>query len=71
MYQPKYSKTNFRTNPRNTTIPILETQIKGRERELTSPARRPGLRAAAWGREAWVARGLGSPLDSSLMWVLL
>ena len=43
MYQPKYPKTNFR-NPRNTTIPILETQIRGRERErahLTST--RPGL----------------------------
>ena len=56
MYQPKYPKTNFR-NPRNTTIPILETQIRGREREreLTSPA--PGLGL----------HGLGSPLGSYLM----
>ena len=38
MYQPKYPKTNFR-NPRNTTIPILETQIRGRERE-SSPHQR-------------------------------
>ena len=43
MYQPK---TNLR-NPRNTTIPILETQIRGRE---SSPH---------W-RAAWVARGLSS-----------
>uniref|UniRef100_A0A7N2MIU5 Cytochrome P450 89A2 n=1 Tax=Quercus lobata TaxID=97700 RepID=A0A7N2MIU5_QUELO len=45
MYQLKYPKINFRTNPENTTIPILETQIRGRERaHLTSAA-------------AWVAGG--------------
>ena len=43
MYQPK---TNLR-NPRNTTIPILETQIRGRE---SSPHQR-----VAWAHaKAWV-----------------
>ena len=55
MYQPKYPKTNFR-NPKNTTIPILETQIIGKERTHL-PSTRPGL----------AQRGLGSPLGSSLM----
>ena len=60
MYQPKYPKTNFR-NPRNTTIPILETQIIGKERAHL-PSTRPGLARRSLG-----SRGLGSPLGSSLM----
>ena len=60
MYQPKYPKTNFR-NPKNTTIPILETQIIGKERAHL-PSTRPGLARRSLG-----SHGLGSPLGSSLM----
>ena len=63
MYQPKYPKANFR-NPRNTTIPILETQIIGTERAHL-PSTRPGLARRSLG-----SCSLGSPLGSSLMfWV--
>ena len=64
MYQPKYPKTNFR-NPKNTTIPILETQIIGKERAHL-PSTRPRLARRSLG-----SHGLGSPLGSSLLmfWV--
>ena len=64
MYQPKYPKTNFR-NPRNTTIPILETQIRGRERE-SSPHQR-----TAWAHTAWVLLWVLIWWFLGVAWILL
>ena len=56
MYQPKYSKTNFR-NPKNTTIPHNNPNL----RDSDQRKRESSLRQhAAWASAAWVSCGLGS-----------